>query len=121
MTQKKFNIGDTPKKLRRDELYKAAELAADWQDSVAGYFADGTEDLTKRECAQRMIEQGEALLKAQTATGNSLGKNSQGIRHRIMVAECYLEDNPAEEATTKSGDVWPSYINKDGNKVTVIS
>ena len=64
---------------------------------------------------------GESLLKAQVSTGNSFGKNPQGIRHRIMVAECYLEDNPAEEATTKSGDVWPSYINKDGNKVTVIS
>ena len=111
----------TPEKQRRQALEKALDLSVDWQDAVAGFFADGTEQLSKRECAKRMIELGEELLKAQVSTGNSFGKNSQGIRHRIMVAECYLEDNPAEEATKKHGDVWPSYINKDGNKVTVIS
>ena len=71
-------------------IHKAAEVAADYQDSWQHWLLGKT-----IEKAYTVIAKGERLLIAQNETGLNM-QDPDKVRHRIMVCKQYLEDMPQD-------------------------
>lgn len=77
-------------------IHKAADLSVDWQDTWADFLKSKTPHK-----ARAVITKGEALLKEQAELSLAL-KPRDYVRHRILVAENDLQENPeAPKHTSK--------------------
>ena len=79
---------ENPKDEVRRKAYKAAEVAADYQDAWQHWLLGHT-----IEKAFTVIAKGEQLLIAQNETGLNM-QDPDKVRHRILTCKQYLEDNP---------------------------
>lgn len=85
-----------PRQQRAQRIHKAADLSVDWQDTWADFLQSKTPHK-----ARAVITKGEALLKEQAELSLAL-KPRDYVRHRILVAENYLQENPeAPKHTSK--------------------
>lgn len=74
----------TPQQQHRQDIYKAADLASEWQNAWRDFQVQPTTDL-----ARTVISKGEALLGEQERLSTQFQKRDY-IKHRVLVAEDYL-------------------------------
>lgn len=100
-----------PRQEKAKRIFKAANLSVEWQNAWADFLKQKT-----RSGAKKVIKLGEQLLQEQTELGLSL-KPRDSVRHRILVAEDYLSQQP--DTPTHSDPQTQSlqeYLNKLFNK-----
>lgn len=81
---------ENPKDEVRRKAYKAAEIAADYQDAWQHWLLGHT-----IEKAYTVIAKGERLLIAQNETGLNM-QDPDKVRHRILTCKQYIEDMPQD-------------------------
>lgn len=77
-----------PRQERAKRIHKAADLSVEWQQTWADFL-----DAKMPHKARAVVNKGEALLKEQAELSLAL-KPRDYVRHRILVAENYLQQQP---------------------------
>lgn len=77
----------TPQQKQRQALYKAADLSVEWQNAWKDFMSSPSHPVAKS-----VINKGEALLEEQERLSMQFQKRDY-IRHRILVAEDFLQKN----------------------------
>ena len=90
---------ENPKDEARRKAYKAAEVAADYQEAWANWLLGHT-----TEKALAVIAKGEALLVAQNETGLNM-QDASAVRLRISTCKQYLEDTPESSDKPPAGRI----------------
>ena len=75
----------------RKRMYDAAVLAGNYQDAWKAYMGE-----QNHHNAREVINLGETLLEKQYETGLSM-QSPTYIRHRVLIAEDYLDKNPERD------------------------
>jgi len=100
---------------KNSEIQKAAFVCTEFTDAWRTYMT--AKNVPN---ARDLVNKGQAYLDIQKSTGTQMypAERAQMI---VWTAEQYLESNASSDGlTVEKGDVFPSYINKHGHKVTVI-
>ena len=94
-------------------IHKAANTVAEYQAAWKGFYAKPSHKM-----AREVIKKGEATLDQQNTTGLSM-LNANSVRHRILMAQDWLEKTPEPAAPQKATEKLYKR-NADGSLVWVI-
>jgi hypothetical protein len=94
----------SPREERAKRIHKAANLSVEWQNEWAAFLKSKS---TSK--ARAVITKGELLLQEQDELGMAL-KPRDHVRHRILVAQDYLDKNPTPQHTNPSTAELQKYL-----------
>jgi hypothetical protein len=86
----------TPQQQNKQDIYKAADLAVEWQTAWRAFQAQPSKEL-----ARSVISKGETLLSEQERLVTKF-QRSEYIKYRVLVAEDYLSKAQAGRIEPRS-------------------